>query len=78
MDNYKHIRVLHKVLSRKNSKMRFLWHCDYGKIDRDTLNSNPDNINIVAVPPRCTKQTDVKCELVKGEEHRKHQTIFFF
>ena len=25
--------VLHKVLYRENSKMRFLWKCDNGKID---------------------------------------------
>ena len=40
-------RVLHKVLYRGNSKIRFLWHRDNGKIDRfycyrDTLNSNPN------------------------------------
>ena len=26
--------VLHKVLYRQNSKMRFLWNCDDGKVDR--------------------------------------------
>ena len=38
-------RVLHEVLYHENGKMRFLWHCDNGKIDRisrsRTLNSNP-------------------------------------
>ena len=29
----KHIRVLHKVLYHKNSKMRFLWHHNNGKVD---------------------------------------------
>ena len=32
-NNYKHVWVFHKVLYRENSKMRFLWHRDNGKID---------------------------------------------
>ena len=32
--------VLHKFLYHENCKISFLWHCDNGKTDCNTLNLN--------------------------------------